>query len=75
MGFFWPRPRYPQAEGPRVKLRQNGIVSLMIRPAVFLAGGRAYMKLHQVKSEPQRRRITNIECRRVGSLRSVIFVK
>ena len=20
MGFFWPRPRYPQAEGPRVKL-------------------------------------------------------
>ena len=25
---------------------QNGIVSLMIRPAVFLAGGHAYMKLH-----------------------------
>jgi len=36
-----------------MKLRQNGIVSLMIRPAVFLAGGHAYMKLHQVKSEPQ----------------------
>jgi len=30
-----------------LKLRQNGIVSLMIRPAVFLAGGRAYMKLRQ----------------------------
>ena len=30
-----------------MKLRQNGIVSLMIRPAVFLAGGRAYMKLRQ----------------------------
>ena len=87
-----------------MKLRQNGIVSLMIRPAVFLAGGRAYMKLHltnaevgmwnaegwsryalslllnkeavifedlaalrslmkphQVKSEPQNRRISNIE--------------
>ena len=26
---------------------QNGIVSLMIRPAVFLAGGWAYMKLRQ----------------------------
>jgi hypothetical protein len=38
----------------RVKLRQNGIVSLMIKPAVFLAGGRAYMKLHKIKnSEPQ----------------------
>jgi hypothetical protein len=34
-----------------------------------------YMKLHQVKSEPQNRRISNIECRRVGSLRSVIFYK
>ncbi len=33
------------------------------------------MKLHQVKSEPQNRRISNIECRRVGSLRSVIFYK
>jgi len=41
-----------------MKLRQNGIVSLMIRPAVFLAGGRARVKLHQVKSEPQ-----NIEYR------------
>jgi hypothetical protein len=30
-----------------MKLRQNGIVSLMIRPAVFLAGGWAYMKLRQ----------------------------
>jgi hypothetical protein len=29
-----------------VKLRQNGIVSLMINPAVFLAGRGAYMKLH-----------------------------
>ena len=28
-----------------MKLRQNGIVSLMIRPAVFLAGGRAYQKI------------------------------
>ena len=27
-----------------------------------------HMKLHQVKSEPQNRRISNIECRRVGSL-------
>ena len=33
------------------------------------------MKPHQVKSEPQNRRISNIECRRVGSLRSVIFYK
>jgi hypothetical protein len=33
------------------------------------------MKLHQVKSEPQNRRISNNECRRVGSLRSVIFHK
>jgi len=33
------------------------------------------VKLHQVKSEPQNRRISNIECRRVGSLRSVIFYK
>ena len=32
-----------------MKLRQNGIVSLMIRPAVFLAGGRAYMKLQIVE--------------------------
>jgi hypothetical protein len=39
-----------QARGDaRVKLRQNGIVSLMIRPAVFLAGGRAYMKLHLIQ--------------------------
>jgi hypothetical protein len=30
------------------------------------------MKL-QVKSEPQNRRISNIECRRVGSLRSVFY--
>jgi hypothetical protein len=37
--------------GARVKLRQNGIVSLMIRPAVFLAGGRAYMKLHGMTNE------------------------
>ena len=35
----------------RVKLRQNGTVSLMIRPAVFLAGGRAYMKLHLTNAE------------------------
>ena len=32
-----------------MKLRQNGIVSLTIRPAVFLAGGRAYMKLHKIR--------------------------
>ena len=31
---------------PYMKLRQNGIVSLMFRPAVFFSGGRAYMKLH-----------------------------
>jgi len=34
-----------------VKLRQNGIVSLMIRPAVFLAGSRAYMKLHGMTND------------------------
>jgi hypothetical protein len=31
---------------PRVKLRQNGIVSFSIRLAAFLARGGAYMKLH-----------------------------
>ncbi|MGB9440251.1 MAG: hypothetical protein WCB15_20065, partial [Desulfobacterales bacterium] len=37
--------------GAYMKLRQNGIVSLMIRPGVFLAGGRAYMKLHLTNAE------------------------
>ena len=32
------------------------------------AGLTPLMKLHQVKSEPQNRRISNVECRRVGSL-------
>jgi hypothetical protein len=46
----------------------------------FLADGwvdalHLIMKLRQVKSGPQNRRISNIECRRVGSLRSVIFYK
>ncbi|MGB9438272.1 MAG: hypothetical protein WCB15_10045, partial [Desulfobacterales bacterium] len=39
--------------GARVKLRQNGIVSLMIGPAVFLAGGWAYMKLHLFRQDYQ----------------------
>jgi hypothetical protein len=29
---------------------------------------------HEVKNEPQNRRISNIECRRMVSLRSVIFL-
>ena len=33
-----------------------------------------YMKLHEVKSEPQNRRMSNVECRRAESLRSV-FIK
>ena len=32
---------------PRVKLRQNGIVSLLIRLAIFQASGGARMKLRQ----------------------------
>ena len=36
-----------------MKLRQNGIVSLMIRPAVFLAGGSAYMKLQLLTKKPR----------------------
>ena len=43
----------------------------MIRPAVFLAGGRAHMKLYQVKSEP-----LNVEYRifRVSfSIRLAVF--
>jgi hypothetical protein len=36
-----------------MKLRQNGIVSLMIGPAVFLAGGWAYMKLHLFRQDYQ----------------------
>ena len=50
----------------RVKLRQNGIVSLMIRPAVFLAGGRARVKLHvaeTVKRLNVEHRTSNIERR------------
>jgi hypothetical protein len=31
------------------------------------------MKLHEVKSEPQNRRMSNVECRRAESLRSVFF--
>jgi hypothetical protein len=44
-----------------MKLRQNGIVSFLIRLADFQARGVARVKLHQVKSEPQNRRISNIE--------------
>ena len=40
---------------------KNSKVSFLIRLAVFQARGAAYMKLHQVKSEPQNRRISNIE--------------
>jgi len=39
--------------GAYMKLRQNGIVSLMIGPAVFLAGGWAYMKLHLFRQDYQ----------------------
>ena len=41
-----------------MKLRQNGIVSFLIRLAAIQARGVARVKLHQVKSEPQ-----NIEYR------------
>ena len=34
---------------PRMKLRQNGMVSLLIRLAVFQARGAAYMKLHKIR--------------------------
>jgi len=36
---------------PRMKLRQNGIVSLLIRLAAFQASGAAYMKLHLKNAE------------------------
>ena len=39
--------------GAYMKLRQNGIVSLMIGPAVFLAGGWAYMKLNLFRQDYQ----------------------
>jgi hypothetical protein len=45
----------------------------LIKLAAVQARGGARMKLHQVKSEPQNRRISNIECRRVESLRSVFY--
>ena len=38
-----------------------------------LTGLTPYMKLPKLNSEPQNRRISNIECRRVESLCSVFF--
>jgi hypothetical protein len=45
----------------------------LINLAAVQARWGAHMKLYEVKSEPQNRRISNIECRRVGSLRSVFY--
>jgi hypothetical protein len=39
------------------------------------ASGDARMKLHELNSEPQNRRISNIEYRRMESLRSVELKK